>query len=415
MMSRLGGRARDIIKVTLRSNPSLKPGEDPRVITDILKQHFSELTYSAMPLADFYSTLPTVGENAMDYWIRLNKAVDVAEDCLKRQGRNLEDPRQKDDLILGSNVIKYLMHEMKSSDDYWRVTAQNCDVSEDPDTFQFLNMMAGVTRWQGAKVPSKIGTVKLTQAVTLLAGHEHLVWGRLPKNTLLTPGSTVIVEPTSSKSMPRNILVGRVITPMWGDGYIPMKIMNLSDQPVTLKRNCKLADVSPCVAAEDFTVFQNTSQVETKDQSAAYPESNCADLEKKLAEVGLKDIDINFCQISHSTQQELVLLVSYNDIFSKHALDCGEAKGFSHRIHLTDERPFRLPYRRVPPAHYQKLRQALTEMEEQGIIRKSTSEFASPLVMIWKKDGSLRICTDCTNSQTVWRLWAGMSISVLWT
>lgn len=92
MMSRLGGRARDIIKVTLRSNPSLKPGEDPRVITDILKQHFSELTYSAMPLADFYSTLPTVGENAMDYWIRLNKAVDVAEDCLKRQGRNLEDP-----------------------------------------------------------------------------------------------------------------------------------------------------------------------------------------------------------------------------------------------------------------------------------------------------------------------------------
>uniref|UniRef100_A0A3B3SNI1 Gypsy retrotransposon integrase-like protein 1 n=1 Tax=Paramormyrops kingsleyae TaxID=1676925 RepID=A0A3B3SNI1_9TELE len=284
---------------------------------------------------------------------------------------------------------------MKSSKDYWRVTAQNCDVSEGSDTSLFLDMMAGVTRWQGAEIPSKVGTVKLTQAVTLLAGHEHLVWGRLPKNILLSPGSTVIVEPTSSKSMPRNILVGRVITSMWSDGYIPMKIMNLSGQPVTLKRNCKLADVSPCVAAEDFTVFQNTSQVEIKDQSAAYPQSNCADLEKKLAEVGLEGIDINFCQISHSTQQELVqLLISHNDIFSKHALDCGEAKGFSHRIRLIDERPFRLPYRRVPPAHYQKLRQALTDMEDQDIIRKSTSEFASPLVMVWKKDGSLRICTD---------------------
>ncbi|KAL1268812.1 hypothetical protein QQF64_034175 [Cirrhinus molitorella] len=457
MMSRLGGRARDIIKVTLRSNPSLKPGEDPRVIIDILKQHFRELTYSAMPPADFYSTLPTVGENAMDYWIHLNKAVDVAEDCLKRQRRNLEDPSkevtmmfvkqcpdpalsavlkfktadkwkariqerlddhqtqlriqqqrarsrrsgveryatvnvqaaaidkstqdigresvasqylepvvlvciqaraaiikltdlhmergcaggqnqpstkkmltgsyvivnktfrvkrmldsgsmtctvnedtasrmleeniitkekelseqviligcgghqthpkcaykveievygiqytvpilvipgQKDDLILGSNVKKYLMHEMKGSNDYWRLTAQNCDMSESPDTSQFLDMMAGVTRWQGAEIPSKIRTVKLTQAVTLLARHEHLLWGRLPKNTLMSPGSTVIVEPTSSKSMPQNILVGQVITPMWGDGYIPMKIMNLSDQPVTLKRNCKLADVSP--------------------------------------------------------------------------------------------------------------------------------------------------------------------------
>ncbi len=76
-------------------------------------------------------------------------------------------PGQKDDLILGSNVIKYLMHEMKSSD-YWRVTAQSCDPSLFPDVSQFLDMMAGLTRWQGTKTPSKIGTVKLTQAVTLL-------------------------------------------------------------------------------------------------------------------------------------------------------------------------------------------------------------------------------------------------------
>ena len=40
----------------------------------------------------------------------------------------------------------------------------------------------------------------------------------------------------------------------------------------------------------------------------------------------------------------------------------------------------------MPPAHYQKLRQVLTEMEEQGIIRKSMSEYASPLVMVWKKN-----------------------------
>lgn len=36
----------------------------------------------------------------------------------------------------------------------------------------------------------------------------------------------------------------------------------------------------------------------------------------------------------------------------------------------------------------------LTEIEEQEIIRKSVSDYASPLVMVWKKDGGLRICTD---------------------
>lgn len=225
-------------------------------------------------------------------------------------------PGQKDDLILGSNVIKYIMHEMKGSDDYWRVATQSCDSSLAPDASQFLDMMAGLTRWQGTETPSKIGTVKLTQAVTLMAKQEYLVWGRLPKNTPMSPGSTVVVEPTSSKSIQQNILIARIITPLWGDGYIPMKIMNLSDQPVTLKRNCKLADVSPCVAVEDFTAFQNTSQIERKEQAMANLESNSVDLRKKLVEVGLKDLDIDLCQVSHSTKQELVqLLVNYNDIF----------------------------------------------------------------------------------------------------
>ncbi|KAL1268832.1 hypothetical protein QQF64_034195 [Cirrhinus molitorella] len=57
---------------------------------------------------------------------------------------------------------------------------------------------------------------------------------------------------------------------------------------------------------------------------------------------------------------------------------CGEAKGFCHRIRLTDDRPFRLPYRRLSPAHYHKLKQTLDEMEQKEIIRKSSSEFASP-------------------------------------
>ena len=114
-----------------------------------------------------------------------------------------------------------------------------------------------------------------------------------------------------------------------------------------------------------------------------------------MRDVGLDNLDIQPCQISPAGTGRLVqLLECYNDVFSKYEMDCGEAKGFVHHIRLTDDRPFRLPYRRVPPAHYQKLRQVLTDMEEQGIIQKSVSDYASPLVMVWKKDGNLRICTD---------------------
>lgn len=71
------------------------------------------------------------------------------------------------------------------------------------------------------------------------------------------------------------------------------------------------------------------------------------------------------------------MLEQYQDVFSKHHLDCLESKGFVHKIRLTDDHPFCLPYCRVPPAHDQKLHQVFTEMEEQGIILKSVSKYAS--------------------------------------
>lgn len=152
---------------------------------------------------------------------------------------------------------------------------------------------------------------------------------------------------------------------------------------------------SPCLAVEDFEISQGTSQPEKDKQEKKHENARPADLKQRLQQVGLADIDIEHCQADQVGKEKLVeLLEQYNDIFSKHSLDCGEAKGFVHHIRLTDEKPFRLPYRRVPPGHYQKLRQVLSEMEEQEIIRKSVSEYASPLVLVWKKDGGLRLCTD---------------------
>ncbi|KAJ8373700.1 hypothetical protein SKAU_G00042800 [Synaphobranchus kaupii] len=97
-------------------------------------------------------------------------------------------PGQHDDLILGTNVIKHIMHQVKSSDEYWRLICQGSPQSS-PESEHFLEMMTSLTRWRGEEMPNKIGTVKLTQAVTLLAKQEHLVRGRLPNNVPMSPGS----------------------------------------------------------------------------------------------------------------------------------------------------------------------------------------------------------------------------------
>ena len=90
VMGRLMGKARDVVRVGLRSDPSLQSSCTPEVMYGMLTQYFSN-TSSSMPLQDFYSTLPNQRENPVDYWLRLNKAADVAEEGLKRQGRHTEN------------------------------------------------------------------------------------------------------------------------------------------------------------------------------------------------------------------------------------------------------------------------------------------------------------------------------------
>lgn len=311
-------------------------------------------------------------------------------------------PGQRDELIIGSNVIRPMIQKMKSDEKYWELISSS---TSDPECEQFLQMLSGITRWSGPELPDKIGTVRLQQAITLAPQQEYLVWGKLPSSAPVSPGSTVIVEPTSSRSAPKNIIVGRVVAPMWGDRWVPMKIMNSTKKPVTLRRNAKVADVFPCVAVEDLHISQgvNRSQADQPAEPVFNPETTCSPLQQ-LKECGLADIDIDGCEVSGEWKQRLAdLVLTYQDVFSKDKLDCGEAKGFVHRIHLTDDHPFRLPYRRVPPAHYHKLREVLSEMELKGIISKSVSEYASPLVLVWKKTGELRICTDFRwlNAKTV--------------
>ncbi len=100
--------------------------------------------------------------------------------------------------------------------------------------------------------PEKVGTVKLKHCVTLQPQSEHIVWGKLPVNTTMSVGSTVLVEPTQSKCSPKQIMVGRVITPLWGDGWIHVKVINPTNSALTLRRNAKIVDVSPCIAVEDL-------------------------------------------------------------------------------------------------------------------------------------------------------------------
>lgn len=78
---------------------------------------------------------------------------------------------------------------------------------------------------------------------------------------------------------------------------------------------------------------------------ASAPMVNVEAVQERLECVGLRDLDLESCDVSADWQTKLAdLVVKYEDVFSLHHLDCGKARGFVHRTRLTDERLFCLPY-----------------------------------------------------------------------
>ena len=97
------------------------------------------------------------------------------------------------------------------------------------------------------------------------------------------------------------------------------------------------------------------------------------------------------------------VLNKWSDIFSKGPTDLGKTDLVTHTIKLTDDTPFKDSYRRIPPGLFEEVRAHLKEMLDAGAIRESESPYSSNVVLVRKKDGSLRFCIDFRklNSRTI--------------
>ena len=78
--------------------------------------------------------------------------------------------------------------------------------------------------------------------------------------------------------------------------------------------------------------------------------------------------------------------------FAQDDNDLGYTDIIRHSIRTSAETPVSLPFRRIPPTQYQEVEDHIRMLFGKDITKESHSDWASPIVLVRKKDGSLRMC-----------------------
>ena len=88
------------------------------------------------------------------------------------------------------------------------------------------------------------------------------------------------------------------------------------------------------------------------------------------------------------------VLVRFKGVFAKHDMDLGNFSAVKHKIDVGGAKPVHYRPRRTPLAFENEEKEHLEKLLDANIISPGASEWASPTVLVRKRDGTVRYCID---------------------
>ena len=165
---------------------------------------------------------------------------------------------------------------------------------------------------------------------------------------------------------------------------IPIRMINPSPSKVTIYKGTKVAMAEEM---EEWMLASITEVESVPDKNLTVP----AQKQQILWEM------VEQCEEDMTTEQKeqlYHLLLAYADIFADGSDELGRTKCVKHVINTGNHPPIRQPYRRIPASRREQAHQLIQDMLQKDVIQPSSSSWASPVVLVQKKDGSYRFCVD---------------------
>ena len=201
-------------------------------------------------------------------------------------------------------------------------------------------------------------------------------------------GTCALIDPNWKLTEEFGVLVGHTLV----DATTPsasVLIINPNAEEVVLPCGSLVGNLVPVLSV---SVARSTKYL---------PETMKAELPEYLEDI----VRGSHASLGDSGRQSLRdLLHKYEHVFPAPGEPVtGRSKSVQHEIEINNARPVRCGPRRLAPAGLRREQDCVREMLSGGQIERNDSPWASPVVLVTKKDGSTRFCVDYRrlNSLTV--------------
>lgn len=223
-----------------------------------------------------------------------------------------------------------------------------------------------------------------------------------PTNRVPDPGLRVL-EPCNSSSLhDKGLFVARSLVQVKGTSSVPARILNLSNEPQILHPNTVVAIAKP---VHNVTAIELPEDVTVLDPKSQQVQGQGISVDQKELPEPLRElVERSAANLSKDEKQQVVnLLARYGHVFSLNDWDLGMTDEVRHHINTGSATPIRQRPRRTTPWKQAEIDRQVDNLLLEGKVQESNSPWASPVVLVTKKDGSQRLCVDyrLLNSVTV--------------
>lgn len=231
---------------------------------------------------------------------------------------------------------------------------------------------------------------------TLTLGAEQVTTVYVNLNTgAQYHGQDLLLVPSEEPTLPEGVVIeeGLVSVPGKRSSYVPVPIANTNKHSVTLAQRTLFGHLQTVKTAYAASVEQmdRGEGVKPPTHTASAPGGDNSKKQRPAwwdPPVDLSHLNEEQRRITKQLLREKCHAFAYDDD------DIGSIDSLKLHITLHDTTPVRKTYMAVPKPLHQEVKEYIQDLLNRGWITPSRSPYASPVVCVRKKDGTLRLCCD---------------------